>query len=232
MPNPAQTRSITTAYKVQQPLTDKPSTANSQELLTKRFSLNMSRVNRLMNLATRMKSSEDYSQDKIADLNRSNIVFLFASFEDTLRTIEDIYLSPLNNDKKTFGSVSTVVILLHHLGLDVNGFRPLFPELATLMRRRHRIVHKADLTQSDTVTDAPWTIGDDYQMVIWFFLVSGFVSKLRATLNPSALAHQWFAEERTELMRKLVVARQNFLSVSPKDFEVMLKSLQDMLIIF
>lgn len=206
-------------------------TAAAQELLDKRFRLNMSRVNRLISLAARIKNLEGYDLDEIADLHRSTVVFLFASFEDTLRSIENIYLSPPNNDKKRFSNVSTVVNLLRQLGLNINSFRPLFPEMATLMCRRHRIVHKADLVRPDAVTDAPWTIGDDYEMIIWLLLVSGFVSKLRAALDPSALVYQWFAEERTELIKKLTTARQMFLSVPPdkENFERKLQSLQNML---
>lgn len=208
---------------------NKPVTAAAQELLDKRFRLNMSRVNRLIDLAARMKNLKDYSSDEIADLHRSTVVFLFASFEDALRTIEDIYLSPPNNERKTFGKVDVVVALLRQLGLDINSFRPLFPEMATFMLRRHRIVHKADLVRPDAIINAPWTIGDDYQMIIWFILVSGFVSKLRAALDPSALVHQWFAEERTELIKKLTIARQTFLSIPSTNFEEVLQGLRDMM---
>ncbi len=212
-------------------MTNRLVAAAVQELLDKRFRLNMSRVNRLIDLAVRMKNLKDYNPDEIADLHRSTVVFLFASFEDTLRTIEDIYLSPANNDRKTFGNVCTVVNLIRQLGLDIKIFRPLFSEMAALMGRRHRIVHKADLIRPDAVIDAPWTIGDDYQMMIWLLLVSGFVSKLRAALDPSALVDQWFAEERTELIRKLTTARQMFLSIPPnkENFERKLQSLQDIL---
>lgn len=176
-----------------------------------------------------MKNLKDHNPDEIADLRRAAIVFLFASFEDTLRTTKDFYTGIKQKEVTTFGNVDTVVNLLRNLGLDLNNFRPLFPEMATFMLRRHRIVHEADLVQPNAITDAPWTIGDDYQGVIWFCLVIGFVSKLRAALDPSAIVDEWFAEEWTESVKKLTAARQTFLAISPNCFEEKLKGLQNLL---
>ena len=61
------------------------------------------------------------------------------------------------------------------------------------MARRHRIVHEADLPTANAVTDAPWTLGDDYQLVVWIFVVVAFASRLRTTLDPSQIAEQRIA---------------------------------------
>jgi hypothetical protein len=178
------------------------------ELLNKRFSLNMSRVNRLVGLAERLKKTTDQDHpDELADLYRSTVVFLYASFEDMLRTTADIHLSR-RAEERTYGNVTVVVKVLGELGLDPAPFRPLFPEMATLMARRHRIVHEADLSADDAVTDAPWTIGDHYKLSVWIFVVTTFVSRLRVTLDPSQIVDEWFAERGMEILRKLAEARQ------------------------
>jgi hypothetical protein len=72
------------------------------------------------------------------------VVFLYASFEDMLKTTASIRLG--NRPKnRTFGNVKAVEKVLQNLGLDLSPFSPLFPDMATFMSRRHRIVHEADL---------------------------------------------------------------------------------------
>jgi hypothetical protein len=207
-----------------------------QELLNKRFQANMSRVTRLINLGTRLKETRGQNPgpdeaaaltdrpDEVADLYRSTVVFLHASFEDMLRTTADNRLG--RAAKRTFGSVDVVVKLLRELGLDPAPFRRLFPEMKTLMNRRHRIVHEADLPAPDAVTDIPWTIGDDYQLAIWLFVVLTFKARLTAELDPSQIVDGWFADERTGILQKLIEARQTLMAAD--SFEEKKRRLQAM----
>jgi hypothetical protein len=186
---------------------------DAQELLSKRFQLNMTRVNRLVDLAERVKQTEDQNPDELADLYRSTVVFLYASFEDMLRTTADIRLGR-RAEKRTYGKVKVVVKVLEELGLDPALFRPIFPEISTLLVRRHRIVHEADLPAEDAVTNASWTIGDTYQLVVWIFVVTTFASRLRVTLDPSQIVDEWYAEERMGILQKLTEARRTLIATS------------------
>ena len=207
---------------------------NTQELINKRFQVNMSRVARLINLGAHLKQTRGQNPDElaaltdrpdeVADLHRSTVVFLHASFEDMLRTTADNRLGHV--PKRTFGKVDVVVKLLGDLHLDPAPFQPLFSEMSTLMNRRHRIVHEADLPTPDAVTDVPWTIGDDYQLAIWLFVVVTFKARLTAELDPSQIVDGWFAEERTGILQKLIEARRTLIATD--SFEEKKRCLQAM----
>ena len=189
------------------------SAMDAKELASKRFQLNMARVNRLVSLGQRLKQTQYKDSDELADLYRSSIVFLYASFEDMLRTTIEIHGG--DGTERTFGKVNAVCkALVVDLHLDPAPFRPLFSEMSAFMARRHRIVHEADLITATAVTDAPWTIGDVYQMAIWVLVVTTFASKLRVELDPSQVVHEWYAEERMNLIKKLTEARRT-LSAAP-----------------
>jgi hypothetical protein len=57
--------------------------------------------------------------------------------------------------KRTFGSIDAVLKALRELDLGPTLFRALFPEMSTLMDRRHRVAHEADLTTPEAVADNP-----------------------------------------------------------------------------
>jgi len=173
----------------------------------------MARVNRLIALGQRLKQTPSDRSDDLADLYRSAIVFLHASFEDMLRTT--IEIRGAHSAKQTYGKIEVVVAALRKLNLDPTSFRPLFPELSALMDRRHRIVHEADLATPNAVTDNPWTIGDDYQLIIWVFVVTAFASRLRVALDPSEIVDEWFAEHRIGIIGELTKARRRLAAAGP-----------------
>jgi hypothetical protein len=80
---------------------------DAQGLASKRFQLNMARVNRLVSLGQRLKQTPSDRSDELADLYRSAIVFLHASFEDMLRTTLEIRLG--HAPKRSFDKVDVVV---------------------------------------------------------------------------------------------------------------------------
>ena len=185
----------------------------------------MARVNRLVSLGQRLKQTPSDRSDELADLYRSAIVFLHASFEDMLRTTLEIRLG--HAPKRSFGKVDVVVKALRELGLDPVPFRPLFPEMSAFMARRHRIVHEADLPTANAVTDAPWNLGDDYQLVVWIFVVVAFASRLRTILDPSQIVDEWFAEQRIGIIEKLTDARQKFVSAPIEGKKLALQAMAD-----
>jgi hypothetical protein len=48
-------------------------------------------------------------------------------------------------ERSNFNSSDEIAALLTNLGLDIDGIRPTFARLDPLMRRRHQIVHRADM---------------------------------------------------------------------------------------
>src|SRR4051812_6789448 len=120
--------SLDCLQRLPRPRTD---AVGAQELASKRFQLNMARVNRLVSLGQRLKQTPSDRSDELADLYRSAIVFLHASFEDMLRTTIEIRGG--HTAKRTFGSIDTVVKALCELDLDPTLFGALFPEMSTLM---------------------------------------------------------------------------------------------------
>jgi hypothetical protein len=99
--------------------------------------------------------------------------------------------------------------------------------MSAFMARRHRIVHEADLPTANSVTDAPWTIGDDYQLVVWVFVVVGFASRLHMGLDPSQVVDEWFAEQRIGMIGKLTEARRKFVSAPIEEKELALRAMAD-----
>jgi len=142
-----------------------------------------------------------------------------------LRTTVEIHMG--HTAKGTFGKVNVVVKALRELSLDPAPFRPLFPEMSALMARRHRIVHEADLPTANAVTDAPWTIGDDYQLVVWLFVVVAFASGLRMGLDPSRIVDEWFAEQRIGFIRKLTEVRRKLVAAPNEEKKLALQVMAD-----
>jgi len=88
--------------------------------------------------------------------------------------------------KESFGSCAAIDNLLIRMGLDPKPFKSLYPPLEQMMKRRHRIVHEADLsTQTDTVSEA-WNIADDWQLIMWLMAVPAFYYQLRMSLDAAS----------------------------------------------
>ena len=83
-----------------------------------------------------------------ADLLRSTTVFLHAAFEDLVRSLSD------RRTSWSFHSRTDLEKRLKHAGIEPTAFKSLYPPLTQLAKRRHRIVHHADLTPS-TIQIAP-----------------------------------------------------------------------------
>ena len=147
--------------------------------LKARFHLNMSRINSLVKLLC-----SDFDQVKPtglfkssgtrADILRAIVVFLHATFEDVLRS-----QLPKPNKNLSFYSHTDIDKALKLSGIDAKPFKPLYPPLTQMAKRRKRIVHQADLAAHTTTVSEVWGIVDDWQLIMWLMAVPAFYYQLR-----------------------------------------------------
>jgi len=185
-----------------------------------------------------------------ADLFRATVVFLHATFEDSLRTAarerlryatssvlkdipmvgtsksgraEKFDLAQLNThraktvdqviqesidgylDRKSFSSSTDVNKVLCQMGLNTHRFEPLYSDLDRMMKRRHRIVHEADLPSPQECDILPWTLGDYFDLCLWNLAVLAFYSLLRVSVDPADELQSWYFARR---MKTIELARQ------------------------
>jgi hypothetical protein len=178
------------------------------ELMRVRFLLNMRRINGLVqflhsNEAPRPTDTFQ-SAGVRADILRSIVVFLHATFEDVLRTtarqciehrrktVDQLIQESVEDHLrgKSFGSCTAVDSVLKKMGLDTAPFKSLYPPLGQMMRRRHSIVHEADLTRPTDVASEAWGIVDDWQLIMWLMAVAAFYYQLRMSVNAASEAER------------------------------------------
>jgi hypothetical protein len=152
--------------------------------MTTRFLLNMERISALVKL---LMSDVDVlkppalfqnSDGPRADILRAIVVFLHAAFEDLLRCN-----APQGNERLTFYSGADIDKALRKGGMDSKAFKALYPPLTQMATRRKRIVHEADLAKKTDIVAQPWTIADDWQLIMWLLAVSAFHSLMRMSIS-------------------------------------------------
>lgn len=156
------------------------------DLLKARFHLNMGRINGLVTLifTDPLRQKRLFQSDGVrADILRAIVVFLHATFEDILRS----HL-PKQNRKLTISSGAMLAKALTLSGIDAKPFKRLFPPLIQMAKRRHRIVHNADLkNRTDTVSEI-WGVVDEWQLIMWLLAVMAFYYQLRTAVNGGSVA--------------------------------------------
>jgi hypothetical protein len=95
-------------------------------------------------------------------------------------------------DGESFGSCGDVNDVLAQMGLDPTPFKPLFSDLDQLMKRRHRIVHNADLPGPGDSLPAPWSFNDDFHLCLWNLVVLIFYAQLRVAVDPEDELKRFF----------------------------------------
>jgi hypothetical protein len=150
-----------------------------REAISKRFIANMGRVGAITRV---LYSGGDglkqtgfaQSEGARADILRATVVFLHVSFEDFIQSQipsgRFIFSSKSNNLKQALGRLNIK---------NVGAFTDLFPSLDQLARRRHRIVHHADLDDDTGEMVKPWNIVDEWQIIQWHLVVIAFYHRLR-----------------------------------------------------
>jgi hypothetical protein len=149
-------------------------------LLEMQFRLNMNRINGLMQLlfsddALTPPTLFGNSSGARADVLRSIVVFLHATFEVALRSH-----IPKPGRSLSFYSRKDLDKALKFSGIDATPFQFLYPPLTQMAKRRHRIVHEADLSSSEP---SDWSIVDDWQLIMWLLAVPTFYYQLRISLG-------------------------------------------------
>jgi hypothetical protein len=153
-------------------------------LLKARFHLNMGRINGLVKLI-----HSDFDQLQApglfqesngvrADILRTIVVFLHATFEVVLRT----YI-PKPNKRLSFYSKTDIDKALKQSGIDTKPFKSLYPPLTQMAKRRKRIVHDADLSNHTDMISEAWEFADDWQLIMWLMAVPAFYYQLRISVK-------------------------------------------------
>lgn len=233
------------------------------DLTEARFDLNMGRIKDLVKLVHSdidpLRPTKSFQSDGArADILRTIVVFLHATFEDVLRTTarqriaaaksqflndipligtsrsgraEKFYLGALDAhrgktvdqliqesvenylDRESFGSCSDVDNVLAQMGLDTAPFKPLYADLDQMMKRRHRIVHQADLPSPNVSVSAHWTIIDDFHLAIWMLVVMTFYTLLRVSVDPTDELQRWYLASRMKTIELAHAARTEILAL-------------------
>ena len=246
------------------------------DLVKARFQLNMGRIHGLVKLIFSdidpLRATAPFQSDGArADILRTIVVFLHATFEDVLRTMarqriavaksqvldkiplvgtsrsgraEKFHLGALNAhrgktvdqlihesvenylDRESFGSCGDVDEVLTQMGLDTAPFKPFYADLDQMMKRRHRIVHEADLPSPKDSLSAPWTIADNYNLSVWLVVVPIFYGLLRISVDPTDEVQRWFLERWIKAIELTRSWREEFIAVRKEPPELMLLDLQ------
>ena len=146
------------------------------DLLEKRFRLNMNRISGLVRLlfshdALKPPTLFGSSSGARADILRSIVVFLHATFEVVLRSH-----IPKPSRSLSFYSRADFDKALKFSGIGPMPFRSLYPPLTQMAKRRKRIVHEADLLRGEL---DEWSIADDWRLIMWLLAVLAFYYQLR-----------------------------------------------------
>ncbi|MGB7758865.1 MAG: hypothetical protein WBL61_03495 [Bryobacteraceae bacterium] len=250
--------------------------ATADDLLDVRFRLNMQRVGGLTALlypgSIPLTPAVVESESVRADLFRTIVVFLHATFEDILRTaarerlgaappqvLKDIPLIGISKfrraekfhlghlsahrgktvdqliqesvqrhlDRESFGSCADVDETLNKMGVDTTPFKSLYGDLDQMMKRRHRIVHEADLPGPQHSATSQWTIADNYQLCLWNLAVVAFYSLLRVSLDPANELQLWCLERRVRAAELVRQSREEMIALRGQSPESMMSGIQN-----
>lgn len=231
------------------------------DLIHARFCSNISRVNGLIKFvhgveALRQESPFFQNSEGVrADILRAVVVYLYATFEDALRTVARHNLAQAGTealkdipfvggtdrkltlsqvaehrsktvdqlvsesvqsylDGKSFSSFEDVVHVLERLRLDTKPFAYFAKPLGQMMRRRHWIVHEGDLPNPQESKSEPWTVADNWQLVMWLLSVEAFYCLLRALLDQGNPAWRARHDRLVEAIEKVVTFGDRLLDIA------------------
>jgi hypothetical protein len=116
-------------------------------------------------------------------------------------------------DRESFGSCGDVDDVLIQMALDTAPFKPLYSDLDRMMKRRHRIVHEADLASPTDNVSAPWTINDDFDLCLWNLVVLIFYAQLRVAADPTDELNRFYHARRLTAIEPLRAARDEIIAL-------------------
>jgi hypothetical protein len=115
---------------------------------------------------------------------------------DLVQQSVDAYFS-----RRTFNSTGEIVGYLRDMKLDVNGAGPALPWIDEMMRRRHRIVHTADLDDELDSKSGAFNTLDAVRILYWIDATRVLVFHVVAALAPDLLKEKSLAEAQACLER-------------------------------
>lgn len=198
-------------------------------LLKSRFHINMSRINGLVNLifydVDQLRPTGLFQSDGTrADILRTIVVFLHATFEDVLRS----KLSKVNKSI-SFYSRTDIEKALKQSGVDAKPFRIIYLPLIQMAKRRKRIVHEADFLDRNDTMPKKWDIVDDWQLIMWLMAVPAFYYQLRITTKEASEIEIAKHERINKAMQSHVDFGKQLLSFSSVPHELRLNAIQEMI---
>jgi hypothetical protein len=164
-------------------------TANFEllSLAKQRFYINIGRVNAVTEHALNLPIDDSGDERErrvtlVADLVRAVTVFLHASFEDLVRTLQG-----RRGKGWSFSGRADLERALGRLSLDPAEFRDLFPSLQSLARTRISIVHYADLRSPNEAPPSPRGMASLWFASYHVLGVGAFFYRLMNKLGPTTL---------------------------------------------
>jgi len=197
------------------------------DLLETRFRLNMDRISGLVRLlsshdALKLTIVFGCSSGTRADILRSIVVFLHATFEVALRSHV-----PKPSRSLSFYSRTDLDKALKLSGIDATPFRFLYPPLTQMAKRRKRIVHEADLLRGEP---HEWSVADDWQLIMWLLAVPTFYYQLRISLRAAnTVERAMYVKLRTAMASHVAFGKQ-LLAFPTVSRELRLQSLQEIVV--
>lgn len=193
------------------------------DLLETRFRLNMNRISGLVQLisshdALKPTTLFGSSSGARADILRSIVVFLHATFEVALRSH-----NLRHSHSWSFSARADLDKALKYSGIDATPFRFLYPPLSQMAKRRHRIVHEADLLHDEP---HEWSIADDWQLTMWLLAVPAFYYQLRISLCAANTVERAMYEKLRAAMATHVAFGKQLLAFPAVPPELRLQALQ------
>jgi hypothetical protein len=131
------------------------------------------------------------------------------------KTVDQLIQESVENylDRESFGSCADVDEILTQIGLDTAPFKPLYADLDQMMKRRHRIVHEADLPNPKDSVSAPWALSDDFNLILWLLVVLTFYAQLRVSLDPTDELLRLFLARRIKAMKRTRQVREEIIGL-------------------
>ena len=144
-----------------------------------RFRLNIDRINGMVkflydenNWKPATQAFHQPVEGVQADIFRSVVVFLHATFEDLIRSHAP------KAKRWTFSSRSDLEKAFKRSKINCAPFKQLYAPLTQMAQRRNRIVHDADLVSRAATICEPWTFVDVWQLGLWLMAVVAFDRQL------------------------------------------------------
>lgn len=133
------------------------------------------------------------------------------------KAVEELIQESVDNylNRASFSSTDDVEEILRQMRLDTRPFKLFYSDLNLMMKRRHRIVHEADLPSPSHNVSVPWGMSDDFNLILWLLVVLAFYAQLRVALDPAdelnrlEIARRKKAIELAKSVREEIVVLQN-----------------------